>query len=193
MNDPVALGFRIKSGYAVVVALGGTAHSPVPLGRRLVDLSDPSVHATRQPHHRETGKEQEDAAEISRLTEIIVRSAAKSIAALLADPALDGRRCAAAGLVVGSLIDPATVGNPHIRAHASEGRLFRTVVEQALHERGVTCQIHLDRAIASEASRTLGLGEEAIKKSVAGWGTTLGQPWRVDEKTAATAAWIALL
>ena len=193
MPDPFSLGFRIKSGYAIAVAVAGTARSPVPVCRRLVELSDPAVHATRQPHHRATGKAQEDSAEISRLTKIIVRSATKAIAALFDDSALEGRRCDVAGLVVGSVIDPSTVGNPHIRAHASEGRLFRTVVERALDERGVTCQINVERTLASEASRTLGLREEAIKKCVAGWGTTLGPPWRNDEKSAATAAWMALV
>jgi hypothetical protein len=37
-----------------------------------------------------------------------------------------------AGLVVGSDSDPAVIMNPHIRVHAAEGRLFRTVIEQAL-------------------------------------------------------------
>jgi hypothetical protein len=41
------------------------------------------------------------------------------------------------GIVVGSIIDPATIANPHIRAHAQEGQLFRTVVETAAKKLGI--------------------------------------------------------
>ena len=46
-----ALGFRVKSGHAIAVALRGPVQSPVPLARVSVALSDPSIQATKQPYH----------------------------------------------------------------------------------------------------------------------------------------------
>jgi hypothetical protein len=186
------LGFRVKSGFAVGVALAGPVASPQPIGRRVIELSDPSVHETKQPYHDGVGTAQEDAREIARLTKIIERAAQQSVAVLLRDPVLGSRRCRKAALVVGSTIDPRTVGNPHIRAHASEGRLFRTVLADALRDQGIDCDVVVEKTLASQAVKTLGRSEREIKKIVGAFGAGLDGPWRVDEKSAATAAWMAL-
>jgi len=47
----MALGFRVKSGYAIAVALRGPAASPSVVARTIVELSDPEVAETRQPYH----------------------------------------------------------------------------------------------------------------------------------------------
>jgi len=192
MPVKVSLGFRVKSGFAIAVALTGTAAAPVALARRIVLLSDPDVAETKQPYHDGFGTAQEDLNVIARLTKIVAACATHSIADLLADPRLEGRTCRAAGLVVGSVIDPAAVGNPHIRAHASEGRLFRTVLEDALRARGVTCTILVEKSLGTRASKALGCAASKIKKTVVGFGPVLHGPWRAEVKAAATAAWMVL-
>jgi hypothetical protein len=188
------LGFRVKSGYAVAVVLAGRAASPKAVARYVVELSDPKVPGTRQPYHDGYFKQREDAREIARLVLVIERCAQEAVTALLAE----ARRAVAepagpmrAGLVVGSVIDPAQVGNPHIRAHAHEGRLFRTVLEDALQSKGVACSIVVDKQLAAAA---LGLGRSSrdIARTLTEFGKTLGSPWRAEEKAAATAAWLAL-
>lgn len=187
-----ALGFRVKSGRAVAVALGGPPASPVGLARVVVALSDPDVEQTRQPYHDGFGTAQEDRATIARLTSIVERCARRSIDELLADNRLEGRSCVGAGLVVGSLIDPAAVGNPHIRAHANEGKLFRTVLEQALRAHEVECAIFVEKQLPARAAETLRRSEKDVKTAVAGIGRALGGVWRTEEKAAATAAWMAM-
>lgn len=182
----------MKSGFAIGVAVAGPLASPRPLARRLVELSDPKVHGTRQPYHNGVGTAQEDAGEIARLTKVIERCASRSIDALLGDDLFAGERCRRAALVVGSTIDPATVGNPHIRAHANEGRLFRTVLEAALREHGIDCAVVVEKSLAAQAVKALKRSERDIKSVVGAFGGTLGGPWRADEKAAATAAWMAL-
>ena len=189
----IAIGFRIKSGRAIAVALGGPAAAPTPLTKRVVELSDARIPATRQPYHDGFGSAQEDAAVIARLVKAINAKAKRSVAELLESEELAGQKCHGACLVVGSLIDPATVGNPHIRAHANEGRLFRTVVEDALQPHGIDCSVVVDKQLSSEASKKLRRSEREIKLTVAEWGSILGAPWRADEKAAATAAWMALI
>ncbi len=181
-----ALGFRVKSGYAIAIALGGSPRSPIPVARHVVQLSDPRDEATRQPYHSGFGEAEDDPRKIARRVKAIERAAAHSIAALV------DAGCAGAGLVVGSLIDPATVGNPHIRAHANEGRLFRTVLENALRCHGVQCSLLLEKQLTEAACTRLKRGESDIAKAIAAFGKALGAPWRADEKAAAVAAWIAL-
>ena len=61
----VALGFRVKSGYAIAVALRGPACAPAILARRIVELSDPAVPETRQPYHDGFYKQQDDRRELA--------------------------------------------------------------------------------------------------------------------------------
>lgn len=181
------IGFRIKSGYAIAIVLSGAAKSPAIVARRVVELSDPAIAETKQPYHDGFGTENEDPREIARRVRIVERCAKKSVAALLKDT--PARR---AGLVVGSLIDPAQVGNPHIRAHANEGRLFRTVVEDALRSHGIACDVIVEKQLAAKAAASLRIPESGIKQTLTAFGKAIGGPWRADEKAAATAAWLAL-
>jgi len=182
------IGLRIKSGYAIAVVLTGPSESPTIVSRRIVALSDPNILETKQPYHDGFGTEQEDPREIARRAAIIDRCAKKSVAELLRDT----EGAARASLVVGSLIDPGEVGNPHIRAHANEGKLFRTVVEEALRSHGVRCEVIVEKQLAAKAAAQLRRRTGEIDRTVTGFGKTVGRPWRADEKAAATAAWMAL-
>ena len=183
-----AIGLRIKSGYAIAIVLTGPADSPTIVGRRIVELSDPNIVETRQPYHDGFGTEHEDPREIARRATIIDRCAKKSVAELLRET----NGVTRASLVVGSLIAPETVGNPHIRAHANEGKLFRTVVEEALRSHGIACDVIVEKQLAAKAAAQLRLRAGEITQTVAALGKSIGGPWRADEKAAATAAWLAL-
>ena len=186
----IALGFRVKSGYAIAVALRGPASAPAAVARQVVELSDPGDAGTRQPYHDGFFTHEEDTRTIARRVRIVERCAARSIAALLKDARLAD--CRGAGLVVGSVLDPAKVGNPHIRAHANEGRLFRTVLESALRSHGIVCEVIVEKQLAARAATGLARRDVEIRKALAGFGKSLGAPWRADEKAASTAAWLAL-
>jgi len=189
-----AFGFRIKSGHAIVVVLAGSATEPTALARSVIELSDPAVAETRQPYHDRFFKQENDPREIARRVRIVERCATRAIAAFVtgARREIPETTVCRAGLVVGSVIDPARVANPHIRAHASEGRLFRTVVEDALRAQGIESDVLVEKTLAATAIERLGRPDRDIKRSLAAFGQALGGPWRADEKAAATAAWLAL-
>ena len=187
-----ALGFRVKSGFAIAVALAAPAAAPTPLARVVVALSDPKVKGTKQPFHDGFGTAQDDQAEIARLVTIIEQCARESVDALLAEARLSGRRCRRAGLVVGSVIDPAKVGNLHIRAHANEGRLFRTVLADALAARQIACDVIVDKTLGAASAKALKRTPAQVAKALGEFGRALGGPWRAEEKAAAAAAWMAL-
>jgi hypothetical protein len=188
----VALGFRVKSGYAIAVVVTGPALTPSAIARRVVELSDPDDAETRQPFHRGFYHEEEDAREIARRVKIVERCARQSVTALLKEARLSGGLCPSAGLVVGSVIDPKTVGNPHIRAHANEGLLFRRVLEDALRSHGLGCDLIVLKRLTATAASGLCRSSGDVTSVVARFGAALGPPWRADEKAAATAAWLAL-
>src|SRR5438046_9127290 len=54
--ETVALGFRIKSGWAAAVLLRGPVRSPRLCDSRVIDLSDMRFPETRQPYHAAMGK-----------------------------------------------------------------------------------------------------------------------------------------
>jgi hypothetical protein len=87
---------------------------------------------------------------------------------------------------------PEKVGNPHIRAHASEGRLFRTVLEDELTSRGVRCEVIVEKQLPARSAAGLRRPARDITRTLNAFGKALGSPWRADEKAAATAAWLAL-
>jgi hypothetical protein len=183
----IAVGFRVKSGFAIAVTLEGPASAPTAVSRHVIEMSDSTVPETRQPYHDGFYRTEEDAREIARRVKIVKRCATQSVAALLKDTG-----ATRAGLIVGSLIEPEKVGNPHIRAHASEGRLFRTVLEDALTSRGVRCEVIVEKQLPARTAADLRRAPREIARTLGGFGKALGSPWRADEKAAATAAWLAL-
>jgi len=75
------------------------------------------------------------------------------------------------------------IGNPHIRAHAAEGVLFRAVIENAAKSNRIESRAFVDPAKELNASQ---------KKVIEQMKAVAGTPWRADEKSAAMAAVIAL-
>jgi hypothetical protein len=182
----------VKSGWATAVLLTGSRQAPRVLDRRTIEFCDPAIPESRQPYHAAMGKLQTDETKIGRLQDVITRTACRSVTELIEGYRRAGHRIRAAGLVVGSEIDPATVANPHIRAHALEGRLFRTVLEEALRSLGLSCSVIIERNAYAHAAEILGRPEDDLKQAVAKLGGPLGGPWRADEKTVSLAAWLAL-
>jgi hypothetical protein len=187
-----AMGCRVKSGWAMTVLLAGPVRAPRVLDRRRIELSDPLVHETRQPYHAAFGTERTDTAEVRRLGRLVAHCAARSVAELLRAYHAMGYRPDRLGLVVGSLADPASIANQHIRAHAQEGRLFRRVLEMAATRRGIRPTVILERDLYALAARRLGSSPRRIQLAVAALGRAIGRPWRGEHKTAAAAAWLLL-
>ena len=187
-----ALGFRVKSGWAAAVLLAGPVESPQVLDRGVVQLCDPSISESKQPYHASMGTLQTDEAKVERLRNVIAKAAQESVSELMKEFESQGRQIRRANLVVGSNIDPSRIGNPHVRAHALEGQLFRTVLEDALRSHGLQCSIIVEREIYERATGELKQSEKNLKQSLTQLGRSLDGPWRAEDKLAALAAWLAL-
>jgi len=184
MSAPCTVGFRVKSGWAAAVLLGAEQ----VLDSRIIELADPKVADSRQPYHAGFGTAQTDTAKVNRLVRGIERFSQRSVTALVAEYR-DEHRVRRAGVVVASLTDPARIANQHMRAHASEGRLFRTVLVAALEHCGVTVRVILEREIYELLGKVLRRSPTDAKRRITALGEGVGR-WRAEQKVAAAAAWL---
>ena len=190
-----ALGLRVKSGWAAVVLLTRAAHSPQLADVTLVDLSDPRLPETRQPYHAAIGKLETDPTKLNRRERVVRRIAQQSLGTLLTSYRQKGYWIRRAALVVGSLIDPAVIANPHIRAHAFEGRLFRSALEEALHDHQIPTDVLLERDTYGRVAARLKQSTDDVRRTLQDFGRSMPPnvgPWRAEQKLAAIAALAAL-
>lgn len=188
---PCAVGVRVKSGWAAVVLLAGPKSAPRVLDSRIIELSDPDVADSRQPYHAGFGTAQSDLAKVARLVRGIERFSRASLAAVIAEYRKRGR-LRGAGVVVPSLTDPATIASPHMRAHANEGQLFRTVVLDGVRRSRLPARFILERDVFEHLGRALRRSSVRLKAAVTALGDGVVGPWRAEQKVATAAAWLVL-
>jgi hypothetical protein len=66
------------------------------------------------------------------------------------------------------------------------------VIEDALAERGVRCQIRRERDLWKQGAQTLAMSEASLRATIGAIDRTPINPWRVEQKAAAVAAWLLL-
>ena len=189
--ERAAVGFTIKSGWAAVVLVTGSAADPAVTWSRRVEISDPEEPDAKQPYHAGFGTARGAGDELKRLVASVKSYGRTSVGRTLRECA-DAHVIRGVGVVVGSLIDPKSIANDHIRIHAMEGQLFRTVVIDAAEARGLRCQVHRGRDLFAVAAKKLHLPEPSIRKTLAAIGRHVDGGWRAEQKAAALSAWMLL-
>jgi len=195
MTQTAALGFRVKSGWAAVVLLTRLGDAPQLADVNQVELSDPRLPETRQPYHARMGKLETDSRVVNRRERLVRRIAQQSLGTLLTSYRQKGYRIRRAALVVGSQIDPTIIANPHIRAHAFEGRLFRSAVEQTLEANEIRTDVLLERDAYARVAARLEQSSEDLKRAIQDLGRSIqarSGSWRSEQKLAALAALFVL-
>ena len=172
--------------------LTGSARSPQLCDVQRIDLSDPRLPETRQPYHAAMGRLETDTQKINRRVDVVRRITEKSIAKLLAGYRQQNFTIKRAALVVGSQIDPHSVTNPHIRAHALEGQLFRSVLQESLHKHRILSDVLIERDAYARAAVQLKQSNENVRRMIQNFGRDAKASWRAEQKLAALAAWVAL-
>jgi len=171
-----AIGFRARTGRAIAVVL--TGDEPTLLWRGEVTLADPAAEG---PYHQVMelpwGEAQVAVRELVSAIEALAQRAVRDV---IADMKSKGIVIRAAGVVGSPQRNLDRIGNPHIRAHAAEGVLFRRVLELAAERNRLSCAGFTERDLSDVALTMKQLARAA------------GPPWRTDERLAAAAAWMAL-
>ncbi len=191
--QPAALGFRVKSGWAAAVLLTGPARSPQLCDVRRIDLSDPRFPETQQPYHATMGKLETDTTKVNRRLRVVRSIAQQSIATLISAYRGNGYAITRSALVVGSQVDPDSIANAHIRAHAFEGQLFQSVLKEALQAHRIRTEVFIERDAYSQGAVKLKESNEKLRRVIKNFGENTQGPWRAEQKLAALAAWLALV
>jgi hypothetical protein len=177
----------------MAVLIGGSAREPALIEKVRLELADAAVPDSAQPFHAALDLSEREAAKvIARLANIVRRSTDFSVSELIERHRIAGLTLKSAGLVVGSVVDPATIRNDHIRAHAEEGKLFRVAIQEAASARGLKTSITTEKDLYRTATEALGIAEPELKKRINELGRSATGSWKAEEKAAAIAAWMLL-
>jgi hypothetical protein len=157
-----------------------------------IQLCDPRHPETQQPYHAAMGELETDEIKLNQRIEVVCRITEQAIVDLVKRCATDGRAVRRAALVIGTVIaHKESIANPHIRAHAFEGRLFRKTLEAALQAQGIRGAVYRERDTYGTATKSLRQSSERIKRALNKLGPR-ENGWRADQKLAASAARLVL-
>jgi hypothetical protein len=191
-----ALGFKLHTGWAMLVALTGTpATLGVPLRCR-IELLPPGDVIPRFMYHRAAEIPLTQAAKLIQQA----KAAASDAARIAVSEALEhlrslGVTVKAAGTASASKPVPAdllAVLRSHPTIHAAEGALFQQALVSACEERGLAVTTAREREVWGKTAVAWGLQEAGLHKRVEDMRKTVGAPWGSDQKVATAYALLAL-
>jgi len=196
MIKKAAVGLRVHSGWAALVALTGVRESPEVIARRRIEIADPGIRGSKQPFHAAEPLEFLDAqAHIERCAASTERLARQALQA-----AIDGLRdrraqAAACGMILGSgrtLPGLAAVLKSHALIHTAEGEFFRNALVEACEHCGLVVMRVKEKELFERGAAQFRTSVSELERRVRELGKPLGPPWTQDQKYAALAAWMAL-
>lgn len=196
MPAPAALGFRLHTGWAALVAVSGVPGKFKVLLRRRIELLPPGNSVPRFVYHEAAELPPAQAAELVRRVE----DAAQEMARISLKDILEHLRSIpaavkAAGIPSGSRLVPqdlAAVLGSHPLIHTAEAALFRQALASACQVRRVTVVSVREREVWLSAAHAWELKESELRKQVDGLRKSVGPPWGTDQKTAMAMALLAL-
>jgi hypothetical protein len=190
------LAFAPHSGWAAVVAIGGTPGKPLVLARERLELADERLPGAKQPYHAiEPLPLAEASARLDAFRQSAAALAAGAIGTLLGTARAAGIEPIAAGILDSSGRDPGALEAilaSHALIHTADGNHFREALASGCAALTLPCARVRQRDLAAEAARTLKRKPKELTASVARLGRGAGSPWGADQKSAALLAWLLL-
>jgi hypothetical protein len=194
MPPSAALGFKLHTGWAVLLSVSGTPSKFEIQLRRRIELLRPGDDLPRFMYHH--------AAEIplTQATQLIQQAEAAALdAAMLAvSEALCHLRnvtVKTAGIASASKpvpADLAAVLRSHPMIHTAEAALFQRALASACEKCGLAVTSAREREIWALAAKASGSKEALLRKRVEDLRKSVGAPWGSDQKTATAYALLAL-
>lgn len=186
-----ALGLTVRTGRAVVVAVGGPVEAPEILAKTRIDVA--TTFDEGAVYH--VGQEMQVERARAFLRDAEVRFVERASAELRAlTTRLEARVVAAAMVAPPARSLPALerILKSHPLVHAAEGELYRRVFAEAGAALGVRPVRVSSDQLAATAADALGLTPAGLAARLATIGKASGRPWAADQKQAALGAWLAL-
>ena len=190
------LGFRMHSGWGVLVAVCAERDRIAVADRRRVVVMDEAVRGSKQPYHfaenLKPAAAEQHVAKCSALSERLAREAVRE--AVRALEVQGYRVCGASVLQAAGRELPGfeKILASHALIHTAEGEFFREAARKACEDSGIPVTRIRERDLGERANTILKDGRAAVELSIAQMGKILGPPWTQDHKAAALAAWIVL-
>jgi hypothetical protein len=196
MATRAALGFKLHTGWAVLVAVAGNPSEIQVLLRRRVELLPPDNSIPRFVYHQASEMPLPQASELVRRG----RKASQESARLAVRDAVEemtsqGVRIDVCGVLSGSTVVPndlAAILRAHPLIHAAEGALFQNAIVSACESRGLRVAVAREREVWVRAAAVWDIGEPELRKNVDLLRKSLGAPWSADHKTSTAIALLAL-
>ncbi len=192
-----ALGFHMHSGWGVLVAVSGDAHSVELLDRRRIVVADPEVRGAIQPYHfaaqLESSQQEKHLAHCAASSS---RLAAEAIAEVVKE--LNGRHYRVVGAAIllasGRALPPLTkILAAHPLIHTAEGEFFRQSACSACEGLRIPVTTIPVRELEARAKVAFANRAVRVQLGIANLGRSVGPPWTSDHKTAALAAALTLV
>ena len=189
----IAIGFRVHSGWAAVVAVTGSPDHPAILDRRRVQIAEAPSSGPFQPYHRA----RELGVERGKVYLDQCREASQAFASAALETAIKhvgGDRVRFCAVLTGSGRPSASLEATlasHAAIHTAEGEFFREIVCYASEFCGLQVRRIKEKELFNLAGSKFDLAPAKLKRTLDELGKVVGPPWQQDQKFAALAAWLA--
>ena len=191
-----ALGFRVHSGWAALVAVLIEKGAPSVAAKQRPHLVETFTYTFRQPYHTAKRMPIAEARQfIARVREEARRLACRAIRGVQSDLQEQGIKLTRCGLLLASgrpLPSLEKILASHALIHTADGELFREAILYACARCGLKTASIRDKELLEHAKSVLGVQPVVLMRRVTEFGRPFGAPWSQDEKFAALAAWLAL-
>jgi hypothetical protein len=197
-----ALGFRMHSGWGVMVAIAGDAAGIELLERRRILITDPEIPGATQPYHfaASLGPGNEHRPQlalpaakqhIASCTDLSERLAFAAISDVIRELGARDYRIAGAAVLLASgralpSLDRILAAHPLI--HTAEGEFFRTAVRKACERLKIPTTTIPERELEACAKTMFRSAASRVRSRIASLGASIGPPWTKDHRAAALAA-----
>jgi hypothetical protein len=196
MATRTALGFKLHTGWAMLVAVAGQPGEIHVLFRGRVELLPLDESVPRFVYHEAAELPLSRAAAlVKRVREASQRAALFAIKNVLRDLDSRGAKTAACGVLSSSTAVPddlSRILRSHPLIHAAEGALFQQAIVSAGESCGLAVTTVREREVWSRAATAWGLADAELRKEMDALRKSVGAPWGADHKSAAAMALLAL-
>ena len=190
------LGFASHSGWAAVVAVGGTIDEPNVLLRDRVEMADARLPGSKQPYHEVEGLPlQEAERRLARLSDSAKSMAYESIRTLVEAIGKGAAVPRVAGILDSSGRKGASLAATlasHALIHTADGDHFREALAESCGRCGLEVVRVRQRELLDRAATVLRKPPARIEATVRDLGRPLGAPWGADQKQATLLGWLLL-
>ena len=191
-----AIGFRVHSGWSVLVAVSLEKGGPAVLRRQRVQLVETFSYKFRQPYH--TAEKMHFGVADKFISGVRTEAqglADRALRSVQVDLKKQGYDLDRGGLLLASgrpLPELKKILHSHALIHMADGELFREVLDRASVRCGLNIMRTKERELLDACAEAFSRDPEVLLRQVTELGRPFGSPWSQDEKFATLAAWLVL-